>query len=169
MLGHGLGAFHDAYPRFKRGHGVVRVEHAENDYVETLAETGGLGLGLALAGLALVLAAAARGVARGPDRTVRGIGAGALAALAALAVHSAVDFNLRIPSNAALAALAAAAAAGAAGVRSRPLSRAGALGLAAVALALAPGHGVPAGPTVARAAAGSGPGRRLRPCPPSGG
>jgi len=136
LLGHGLGAFHDAYPRFKRGHGLVRVEHAENDYVETLAETGGLGLALALAGFAIVLATAARGVARGPDRTVRGIGTGALAALAALAAHSAVDFNLRIPSNAALAALAAAAAAGAAGVRPRPLSRAGALGLAAFALAL---------------------------------
>ncbi len=67
---------------------------------------------------------------------MRGIGTGALAALAALAAHSAVDFNLRIPSNAALAALAAAAAAGAAGVRPRPLPRAGALGLAAGALAL---------------------------------
>lgn len=136
LLGHGLGAFHDAYPRFKRGHGIVRVEHAENDYIETLAETGGVGLGLALAGFAFVLAGAVRGVAGGPDRTVRGIGTGALAALAALAAHSAVDFNLRIPSNAALAALAAAAAAGAAGVRPRPLPRAGAAGLAAGALAL---------------------------------
>ena len=45
VLGHGLGAFHDAYPRFKRGHGIVRVEHAENDYLETLAETGAPGLG----------------------------------------------------------------------------------------------------------------------------
>jgi O-antigen ligase len=135
LVGHGLGAFHDAYPRFKRGHGIVRVEHAENDYLETLAETGGLGLGLALAGLVLVVGAAGRGIA-GRDRAVRGIGAGALAALAALAAHSAVDFNLRIPSNAALAALAAAAAAGAAGVRPRPLSRAAAVGLAAGALAL---------------------------------
>ncbi|HYN01800.1 MAG TPA: O-antigen ligase family protein, partial [Vicinamibacteria bacterium] len=37
VVGQGLGAFHDAYPRFKRGHGIVRVEHAENDYLETLA------------------------------------------------------------------------------------------------------------------------------------
>jgi hypothetical protein len=117
VLGHGLGAFHDAYPRFKRGHGIVRVEHAENDYLETLAETGGPGLVLALLGLALVLAAAGRGIVAGPDRTVGGIATGGIAALAALAVHSTVDFNLRIPSNAALAALAAAAAAGAAGVR----------------------------------------------------
>jgi O-antigen ligase len=146
LLGHGLGAFHDAYPRFKRGHAIVRVEHAENDYLESLAETGGAGLALALLGFGLVLAAGGRGIAEGPDRAVRGIGTGALAALAALAVHSAVDFNLRIPSNAALAALAAAAAAGAAGVRPRPLPRAGALGLAAGALVLLvsaasrPGH-----------------------------
>jgi O-antigen ligase len=135
-LGHGLGAFHDAYPRFKRGNGMVRVEHAENDYVETLAETGGPGLALALAGFVLVLRAAGRGIAAGPDRAVRGMSTGAVAALAALAAHSAVDFDLRIPSNAALAALAAAAAAGAAGVRPRPLPRAGAVGIAAGALLL---------------------------------
>jgi O-antigen ligase len=136
VLGQGVGAFHDAYPRFKRGHGIVRVEHAENDYLETLAESGVPGLALCVAGLALLLAAAGRGVATGPDRLVRGVGTGAVAALAALAVHSAVDFNLRIPSNAALAALAAASAAGAAGVRPRPLSRAGALGLSLGALGL---------------------------------
>ncbi len=136
LLGHGLGAFHDAYPRMKRGHGIVRVEHAENQYLETLAETGVSGLALALAGFALLLAAAGRGVAEGTDRLVRGVGVGAVAALVALAAHETVDFNLRIPSNAALAALAAAAAAGAAGVRPRPLPRAGALALAAGASAL---------------------------------
>ena len=139
VLGHGIGAFHDAYPRFKRGYGIVRVEHAENDYVETLAETGAPGLAFALAGLGLLLAAALRGIAAGGDRTVRGIGTGAVAALAALAVHSAVDFNLRIPSNAALAALVAAAAAGTAGIRPRPLPRVAALalGLGAFGLLLA--------------------------------
>ena len=136
VLGHGLGAFHDAYPPFKRGHGIVRVEHAENDYLETLAEMGAPGLALSVTGLALLLAAAGRGIAMGPDRLVRGIGTGALAALVALAVHSALDFNLRIPSNAALAALVAAAAAGAAGVRPRPLPRCGALALSVGALAL---------------------------------
>jgi O-antigen ligase/polysaccharide polymerase Wzy-like membrane protein len=134
LLGHGLGAFHDAYPRFKQGHEIVRVEHAENDYVETLAETGASGRALAVLGLVLLLAAAGKGIASAPDRAVRGIAAGAVAALAALAVHSSVDFNLRIPSNAALAALAAAA--GAAGLRPRPLPRAGALALAAGAVAL---------------------------------
>jgi O-antigen ligase len=136
VAGSGLGAFHDAYPRFKRGHGDVRVEHAENDYLETLGEMGAPGLALAVAGLVLLLVAAGRGVMTQSDRVVRGIGAGAWAAVAAVAVHSAVDFNLRIPSNAALAALAGAAAAGAAGVRPRPLPRAGALSLSLGALAL---------------------------------
>ena len=123
LLGHGLGAFHDAYPRFKRGHGILRVEHAENDYLETLAETGALGLGLALAGLALVFVSAGRAPGPEPSAVVHGVRQGAVAALAALAVHSLVDFNLRIPSNAALAALVAAAAVAAAGARPRPLSR----------------------------------------------
>jgi hypothetical protein len=136
ILGHGLGAFHDAYPRYKRGYGDIRVEHSENDYVETLAETGVPGLALALAGFVLLLAAAGRGITQGDDRTVRGIASGAVAALAALAVHSAVDFNLRIPSNAALAALMASAASAASGVRPRPLPRPAAIILAALALAL---------------------------------
>jgi O-antigen ligase len=133
-FGQGLGAFHDAYPRFKRSQGDVRVEHAENDYLETLAETGASGLGLALAGLLLLLRAAGRGLRSNLGRVVRGVGAGALAALVAVAVHSAVDFNLRIPSNAALAALAAAAAAGSAGARPRPLPPAAAAALAAACL-----------------------------------
>jgi cytochrome c-type biogenesis protein CcmH/NrfG len=64
------------------------------------------------------------------------VATGAVAALAALAVHSAVDFNLRIPSNAALAALVAAAAAGAAGARPRHVPRTAALGVATLALVL---------------------------------
>jgi O-antigen ligase len=135
-VGQGLGAFHDAYPRFKREHWYVRVEHAENDYIETLAESGILGLGIVLAGGGLLLLGAGRGALSGGDRVVRGIGMGAVAGLVALVVHSGVDFNLRIPSNAALAAVLAAAAAGVAGVGSRPLPRLAALGLALGALGL---------------------------------
>ena len=136
LVGHGLGAFHDAYPRFKHGWGEVRVEHAENDYLETAAETGAVGLGLVLAGLVALIAAGVRGIAESRDALTRGIGQGGVAALAALAVHSGVDFNLRIPSNAALAALAAATVAAAAGLRPRPLPRAAGLALALGAAAL---------------------------------
>jgi O-antigen ligase len=120
-LGHGLGAFVEAFPRVKRAHGELRVEHAESDVLETLAETGLVGLGLWALALILLTRSVLAGLRqrspgseRGADRVRRGIGAGALAAVLALAVHSAFDFNLRIPSNAALLALAAALAVGSA-------------------------------------------------------
>jgi O-antigen ligase len=136
LMGSGLGAFHDAYPRFKQGHGSLRVEHAESDYVEILAETGVVGLALFLAGGALLLGGGTRGIGSEAPGVVRGAGMGALAGIVALAVHSAVDFNLRIPSNATLAAVLAASVAGVAGPRPRPLSRPVSILLALVGLAL---------------------------------
>lgn len=122
VVGHGLGAFAEAYARVKRGHGELRVEHAESDWLEILAETGAVGLGLSACALFLLTRAVLSGLQtrspgaeRGADRLRRGVGAGALAAVLTLAVHGAFDFNLRIPSNAALLALVAALAAGSAG------------------------------------------------------
>jgi O-antigen ligase len=102
LVGSGLGAFEDALPPFKTGAGDLRVEHAENDYVELLAE-GGVAAG-ALAGLliAAALVGGLHSVRDEPHRAAQGIRAGALAGVAALLVHSAFDFNLRIPSNALL-------------------------------------------------------------------
>jgi len=129
LVGTGLGSFHDAFPPHKRGHGLIRVTHAENDYLEVLVETGGLGLGLVLAGAGLLAAGAWRGL-RGAEPLPRGLGLGALAGLAAAAAHSGVDFVLRIPSNAALAAALVAVSAALAGPRPRPLGRRGSLVLA---------------------------------------
>lgn len=138
LFGQGLGAFQDAFPGVKRANGTFRAEHAENDYLESLAETGGVGLALALCGLVALLRAGARPAA-GAAGVSRGVAYGATAALVALAVHSLLDFDLRIPSNAALAALAASAAASGAGVRRERLGRAasGALSLAAGGLLVA--------------------------------
>jgi O-antigen ligase len=134
LVGQGLGAFHDAFPRYKRaGYEQIRVEHAENDYLETLAETGLAGSAFALAGLGMLFARGWRGLRREAQPVVRGLGVGALAALVAVAVHSAFDFNLRIPSNAALAAFAAAAVAAATEVAWERATRA----LSAVLLVLA--------------------------------
>jgi hypothetical protein len=105
MVGVGLGAFEDALPRFKAGMGYVRIEHAENDYVEMLADSGAAGLGLTLLAAAGVFVTGWRGVSAENHRLARGIRSGALAGLCAMAAHSFVDFNLRIPSNALLAGL----------------------------------------------------------------
>jgi tetratricopeptide (TPR) repeat protein len=101
-LGFGLGTFADAFP-FYRPAGVPAdklVDFAHNDYLQLAAETGGVGiviLGWALGGL--VLFTLRRWLAR-HDPFVRGLTVGALGALAALAVHSVLDFGLHMPANA---------------------------------------------------------------------
>jgi O-antigen ligase len=115
LLGHGLGAFADALPRFKTAAGELRVEHAENDYLEMLAEGGALGLAFALALMAFLARQVVRGLREQEDRLLRGLGLGAAAGLGALLVHSAFDFNLHIPSGALLFAFLAALSVGATG------------------------------------------------------
>jgi O-antigen ligase len=105
VVGSGFGAFADALPRFKTGAGYVRVEHAENDYLELLCEGGLAGFGLAVVAVATLLLRGWRAVRNEPHRLPRGVRAGALAGLVAMLVHSGFDFNLRIPSNALLAGL----------------------------------------------------------------
>ncbi len=107
LAGQGFGAFADALPPFKRGAGDMRVEHAENDYLELFAEGGALGLVLVMGTVGWAARQALRGLALEGDRLPRALGMGAAAAAAALLVHSGFDFNLRITSNAVLfAALA---------------------------------------------------------------
>jgi tetratricopeptide (TPR) repeat protein/O-antigen ligase len=101
-LGFGLGTFADAFP-FYRPPGVPSdkiVDFAHNDYLQLAAETGAAGvliLGWALFGLALFTVR--RWLLR-HDPFVRGLTAGALGALTAVATHSALDFGLHIPANA---------------------------------------------------------------------
>src|SRR5436309_2158315 len=107
LAGQGFGAFADALPPFKRGAGDMRVEHAENDYLELFAEGGALGLVLVMGTVWWAARQALRGLALEGDRLPRALGMGAAAAAAALLVHSGFDFNLRVTSNAVLfAALA---------------------------------------------------------------
>ena len=100
FLGWGLGAYADAFPAFKRGHGEVRTTHAESDMLEFLAEGGLLGALLAAAlGVAVWRGLAQpAGVSRDAERN--GLALGAMAAAGALLVHSLFDFNLRLPANA---------------------------------------------------------------------
>jgi O-antigen ligase len=100
LLGQGLGAFAEILPRYKTGAGLLRVEHPENEILEIAVE-GGL-VALVAAGIAIVvtLVRVVRSIRGHRDRVVRGVVTGAVAGVAALAVHGLVDFNLRIPSNA---------------------------------------------------------------------
>lgn len=137
LAGQGFGTFADALPPFKRGAGNMRVEHAENDYLELLAEGGALGFLLVMGAAWFVARHAIRGLALEGDRLRRGLGMGAAAAAAALLVHSGFDFNLRITSNAVLFAALAAWILAAASRADRPPEGLGPRGAQAVALGLA--------------------------------
>jgi len=115
VAGSGFGAFADALPRFKTAAGDLRIEHAENDWLELAAE-GGLA-GAALVGILAVVLAGLVSRDRHDEsyRLAGGLRDGALAGALALFVHGVFDFNLHIPSNALMFVLLAAFALGPAG------------------------------------------------------
>jgi O-antigen ligase len=109
LLGVGLGAFQFAYTRYDQSTGAQRVEQSHNDYLQILADAGLIGGVLMLVFVVLLFAKGFSAMGT-HDRKKRAIVMGALAGCFAIAVHSFVEFNLQVTSNAqlflALAALA---------------------------------------------------------------
>jgi O-antigen ligase len=108
--GTGLGTLQTVFPRYESYYDGLVVDHAHNDYLELLADTGLIG-GVCV--LAFVVFLGRLGLshlhrATGPVR--RSLYCGALVACAGLLLHSMVDFNFHIPSNAMLFILLAAMA-----------------------------------------------------------
>ncbi|MBI2933089.1 MAG: O-antigen ligase family protein, partial [Planctomycetes bacterium] len=95
LLGFGIGTHPVAYHPFQPAEIAGQVHHAHNEYVNAAFEGGAVWIALLLAGMVAWFARARRATrtAQGPDRIV---GAAALAAVAAVAVHSLVDFDLQI-------------------------------------------------------------------------
>jgi O-antigen ligase len=107
LLGSGVGAFGEAFSSATASSGSAQVRHAHNDYLQVLVDAGAAGALLAILFAVGIGAAVVRGVRR-RDPTLRGVALGASAGCFGLMVHSFVDFNMQIPSNA-LAFLFAAA------------------------------------------------------------
>jgi len=116
-FGVGVGAFGSASPAYTPRSsclvagrsGPLWYRHAENDYVETFAEMGPIGLVAGLTFMGSIFAASWAAWRRsGRSRLRRLLLAGSAAGFVAIAVHSVADFNLRIPSNGLLAATLAA-------------------------------------------------------------
>lgn len=109
VTGVGLGAFQFAYTRYDQSSGIQRVEQSHNDYLQIVADGGLIGGFIALTFIVLLFV---RGfiTVQTHNRQKRAVVIGALAGCFAIAVHSFVEFNLQITSNAqlflALAALA---------------------------------------------------------------
>ncbi|HEX9668736.1 MAG TPA: O-antigen ligase family protein [Thermoanaerobaculia bacterium] len=111
--GSGLGTFREAFPLVQPAGLSGTWRHAHSDPVELLATAGVVGALLLAAALVPLLLRLAQVLQRGHRSEDRAAALAALGALAALAVHEAVDFGLTIPANALTLAVVLGAALGA--------------------------------------------------------
>lgn len=133
VTGCGLGTYESAFMKYKRLSATVTDAYVHNDYLQYLVE---LGLPGFLCGLVLVIAAMRAAIVaayRHSSPAGRALGAACLASMTALLLHSIVNFNSYIPSNAFAFAWVAGLAASAM-FSSKPASQAGALVLDAKAI-----------------------------------
>lgn len=102
VAGTGLGTLQIVYPAYETLYDGKIVNHSHNDYLEALAETGVLG-GLCCAWFLVVLLRKSLARLRPKDYSFPDVlRISGMVACAGLLVHSFVDYNLHIPSNALL-------------------------------------------------------------------
>lgn len=102
LTGTGLGTFEATFPRYETLYDGNVVEHAHNDYVEALAETGMIGGILCATFLALLFRQNWLRLVHAESSMSLAFQMGGGVACCGMLAHSLVDFNLHIPSNALL-------------------------------------------------------------------
>ena len=102
IFGWGLGTFPTAYPAFRSFYTDLFVNAAHNDYLQALVETGAVGFSCVLWFVAVLYRHGLRQVTNWTHHWDGAVRIAALTGCTGLLVHSAFDFNLQIPANAAL-------------------------------------------------------------------
>jgi O-antigen ligase len=100
VFGTGLGTFEYSFPKYKTFKRRVLYDHAHNDYVELISDTGFAGFIIVITGAVYYLIMVTRLFFRRRDPFVRGITIGCLGGILYITLHSLTDFNLQIPANA---------------------------------------------------------------------
>jgi O-antigen ligase len=102
LTGAGAGSFASVYPMYDDGDtGSFFWQHAHNDYLQFAGEFGLAGFAM-LGGIVLPsIWMAISAQLRRRDQMMRGMACGVLMAIVAMLIHTAIDFNLQIPANAA--------------------------------------------------------------------
>jgi O-antigen ligase len=108
IFGCGVGTFETAFLRYKAVAPAATADYAHNDYLQFLIELGAVGFVIGAVLFIAVIRRTAAALSHRYDPDTRLLAAGCLASLAAIGLHSLVDFNLHVPANAtALAWIAA--------------------------------------------------------------
>jgi O-antigen ligase len=102
LLGTGLGTFEIVFPPYDSVYDGKIANHAHNDYLEVLAETGIVGGLCCLWFLWVVQLQSLRGMAELGESFGSALNLAGLVGCSGILVHSLVDFNLHIPANALL-------------------------------------------------------------------
>jgi O-antigen ligase len=102
ITGTGAGTFYTIFPTYKPATVNQYYDHAHNDYVELLTDHGFIGISL-FAALVLCVIARTIGVLRHRKSALaKGLAFSTIMACCAALLHSLVDFNLQVPTNAML-------------------------------------------------------------------
>jgi O-antigen ligase len=102
VLGWGLGNFPVAYPQFRTFYTNFFVNEAHDDYVQLLVEMGLLGFGTVVWFWIVLFRRAGRKIKNWSSEVGAAVTLACILGIAGILVHSATDFNLEIPANAAL-------------------------------------------------------------------
>lgn len=100
VFGCGLGGYESAFMPYKTSGPLLTDDYAHNDYLQSLAELGVAGFLILAALIGAVLFHAIRAVLRPATPGRRALAAACVASIAAILLHSTVDFNLYMPANA---------------------------------------------------------------------
>jgi O-antigen ligase/tetratricopeptide (TPR) repeat protein len=112
LLGSGFGTYRYVYPIYREKVQATLSYHAENQYLESLAEGGVVGAGLLVFSLGLIGMACFRLIRESVESTSHAFGVAGLFALTAQSVGGFFDFGLNIPANLLVFALICGAVAG---------------------------------------------------------
>jgi O-antigen ligase len=102
FLGSGFGSFATVFPRYRAFYDGFFINHAHDDYLELLLETGLVGFGVGMWFIVVLYREGLRNLRPAKRSPAALISTAALAGCTGLLAHSFIDFNLHIPANAAL-------------------------------------------------------------------
>ena len=101
VFGTGLGTFQYLYPKYDTLEEEKSFyDHAHNDYVELLSDSGLIGLLIVLGGIVVFFSKIMPIWWRGSDPYAKGVTLGGVCGVIAIICNSFADFNLHIPANA---------------------------------------------------------------------